>query len=137
MDGVGHMKSAHGLPRTPKRGKRPSIKLTTGVVRALSLEKGKDDDTFFLPGFGVRLRASGSKTFIFTYGGRSRMLLGATSAISVAEARKMAERLYARVRLGEDPLRDKAAGRIKAAETFVALVGKYLAHQRAHLRPRT
>jgi integrase len=135
------MESAHSLPRA--EGKRPSIKLSTAAVRALALPDGKRDYTFFdqdLKGFGVRVRESGSKTFVFVYkvGSKVRRIpLGSASAIGVNDARKGAERLYARVKLGEDPAHDKADARIKAADTFKALVDKYLAYQRSRLRPRS
>ena len=128
------MKSAHGLPK--RLGKRPSTKLSVTTVRTLALPDGKRDYTFFdqaLKGFGVRMRESGSKTFVFVHKSGSkvrRIPLGSVSAISVSDARKVAERLYARVKLGEDPAHDKAAARVKAADTFKPLVDKYLAHQR-------
>lgn len=107
------------------------------------LPEGKHDYTFFdqdLKGFGVRMRKSGSRTFVIVYkfGGKVRRIpLGSVSAISVSDARKGAERLYARVKLGEDPAHDRAAARIKAGDTFKALIDKYLAYQRTNLRPRS
>src|SRR5262249_504006 len=93
-----------------------------------------DDD---VAGFGVRLREGGSATYVFQYaiGSRQRrMSLGATSAIDISRARDTAKDLYARVRLRGDPAGDKAEARHKAAETFGALVGRYLTHKRPHVR---
>jgi integrase len=129
------MQSAQGLPR--------SIKLTAATVRALALPEGKKDHTFFdasLPGFGMRLRESGAARWVFQYKFGSqhrRMVLGATSELSIGDARKTAELLKARVRLGQDPASEKADARIKAAETFGAALPAYLGHQRAVLRPRS
>jgi integrase len=129
------MRSAQDLPR--------SVKLTTATVRALALPEGKKDHTFFdvsLPGFGVRLRESGASRWVFQYKFGSqhrRMVLGSTGELSVGDARKTAELLKARVRLGQDPAADKAEARIAAAETFGAALPAYLGHQRAVLRPRS
>jgi len=129
------MQSAQDLPR--------SVKLTTATVRALVLPVGKKDHTFFdasLPGFGVRLRESGAARWVFQYKHGSqhrRMVLGATSELSLGDARKTAELLKAKVRLGQDPASEKADARIAAAETFGAALPAYLGHQRAVLRPRS
>jgi integrase len=141
MDGDGAMKSAHDLPSQGHGGrKRASVKLTAGLVNRLDLPEGKVDYTFFddaVKGFGVRVRAGGSKTFLFQYGKGQRVVIGSTSAISVGDARKTAEQLYARVKLGGDPARDKVEERIAATGTFKALAERYLAHQRTHLRERS
>ena len=129
------MQSAQGLPR--------SVKLTATVVRALALPEGVKDHTWFdtdVKGFGLRLRESGASRWVFQYKFGSqhrRMVLGATSELSVGDARKTAELLKARVRLGQDPATEKADARVKAAETFGATLPAYLAHQRATLRPRS
>jgi integrase len=129
------MKSAQNLPR--------SVKLTAPAVRGLVLPAGKKDHTFFdtdCKGFGLRLRESGASRWVFQYKFGSqhrRMVLGATSELSVGDARKTAELLKARVRLGQDPATEKSDARIKAAETFGASLPAYLGHQRAALRPRS
>ncbi len=135
------MKSAHGLPSSA--GKRPSVKLTPDLVKGFKLPNGKTDYTFFdrdVKGFGVRLREGGSRTFVFTYKygfEARRMVLGATSAITLGVARKAAADLYAKVRLGADPAREKADAKQAATETFKAAMDVYLAHQRQELRPRS
>jgi len=90
------------------------------------------------PGFGLRLRAGGSRNFVFQYklGTKQRRIaLGAASAIGVDRAREAARDLYAKVRLGQDPAAAKAEGRIMAAETFAAVSRRFLDHQAKHLRP--
>jgi integrase len=135
------MPSAHGLPSSHQ--KRPSIKLTAANVRTLTLPDGKSDYTFFdadVPGFGLRLRASGSRNWIFQYsiaGLTRRMQLGAASAITVADARKTASKLHARTKLAEDPANDKNEARLAVAETFGAILDQFLEYQRARLRPKS
>jgi len=119
------------------------MKLTATTVCTLKVPEGKSDAIFFdddLPGFGLRLRAEGSRTFVFQYKlgtKHRRMVLGAATAVTVGEARETARRLYARVKLGEDPASDKAEARARAAETFKAMADEYLAEQKVRLRPRT
>jgi integrase len=134
------MKSAQALP---SEGKRPSVRLSVGTVQTLTLPPGKHDYTFFddkLKGFGLRLRESGSRTFIFQYNiGKitRRILLGSSTAISVAQARAVAQGHYLRVKRGDDPFNDKAVAKQQAAETFKAAVDEYLEMARKTLRPRT
>jgi integrase len=120
-----------------------NVKLTATSVRALALPAGKGDYIVFdtdVPGFGLRLRAEGSRGFVFQYkigSKQRRMALGAASAISIGDARKTAERLYAQAKLGLDPAGDKAEAKAAASETFAAIVPGFLAHQRSHLRRRS
>jgi integrase len=119
------------------------MKLTVGRISALRLPAGKADHIEFdddVPGFGLRLRESGSRTFVFQYkcgDQQRRMNLGAVSAVNFAEARKSAQNLYHRVKLGEDPASDKADAKLKAAETFAAVAARFLEYQRTRLRPRS
>jgi integrase len=134
------MKSAQALP---SEGKRPSVRLSVGTVQTLTLPPGKTDYTFFddkLKGFGLRLRESGSRTFIFQYNiGKitRRILLGSSTAIGVAQARAVAQGHYLRVKRGDDPFNDKAVTKQQAAETFKAAIDEYLEMARKTLRPRT
>ena len=103
------------------------MKLTKATVAGLTLPAGRDEKIYWdddIPLFGVRLRKGGSKGWVFWYrlGGRASPLrkigLGATSAVSAAEARAEAARLYAKVRLGQDPAGEKAESIVRASETF-------------------
>jgi integrase len=119
------------------------MKLTVRSTAALKLPHGKTDHIEFdddVPGFGVRLRDGGSRGFVFQYkvGAKQRRIaLGTVTAIDIGKAREIAKDLYARVRLGQDPASDKADAKIKAAETFAAIVSRFLGCQRARLRPRS
>ncbi|MGH6672344.1 MAG: tyrosine-type recombinase/integrase [Xanthobacteraceae bacterium] len=119
------------------------MKLTKDAVRAQTLPAGKSEAIFFdddLPGFGLRLRERGSRSFVFQYklgAKQRRMALGAATALNLGAVRKTAEKLYARVKLGEDPASDKAEAQAKAVHTFKAAADVYLEQQRARLRERT
>jgi integrase len=63
--------------------------------------------------------------------------IGSANAINLADARKTAEQLYARVKLGQDPASDKAQARSTAAQTFKACADDFLAVKRAELRERS
>lgn len=119
------------------------MKFTKPLVASLTLPTGKTGKTeaiFFdddLPGFGVRLREGGSKVFVFQYkvGNKQRRItLGRCSALELAEARKQASALHAKVRLGEDPAAIKAEKRSRAEETFGQCVKTFLAWQRLQVR---
>ena len=119
------------------------MKLSGPSVRLLALPPGQRDRTFWddnIGGFGVRVREGGSKTWIVQYdfGGRTRkIVLGALDTISDAKARSTAKDILAAVRLGRDPAAEKQSAKTKASETFGALLPRYLAHQRAKLKPRS
>ncbi len=129
------------------------MKLTATSVRSLKLPAGKSEAIFFdddVPGFGLRLRERGSRTWIFQYklgSKQRRMTLGSANAITLDKARKGyrtgdkivqgVEQLHARVKLGADPASDKADARAGAAKTFRAVATEYLDYQRGRLRPRS
>lgn len=72
------------------------MRLTITTINALILPAGASDRTYFdddLPGFGVRLRAGGSKKWVVQYdhGGKTRrMTLGAVATLDPGEARRRA-----------------------------------------------
>ena len=115
------------------------MKLAKDAVSVLTLLPGKSEAEVWddaIPGFGIRLRPH-STQWIFRYrrGGRQRrMTIGAVSAITTAQARDIAARLYARTRLGEDPAGDRAETLARASETFEHALRPYLIHKQAELR---
>jgi len=119
------------------------MKLNATSLRSLTLPRGKKDHIAWdddIPGFGVRLREGGSAGFVFQYqigAKQRRMSLGAISAVPIGNARKTAEKLYARVRLGQDPAGESAGAKFKSGETFGAIAQRYLARHRTRLRPRS
>jgi integrase len=119
------------------------MKLNKMAVSELALPSGKAETVVFddaIPGFGVRLRAGGSKNWIFQYrqGEKQRRLsFGSLNALGLAEAREKAARLHAQVKLGHDPAGQKLEARGRAAETFRPAVQLFLARQKTRLKPRT
>jgi len=120
--------------------KPATTKLTKATVAALTLPRRKSELLVFssdLPGFGVRLRAGGSKTWIFQYkvgAKHRRVTLGRVSALEPATARQQASKLHAQVRLGQDPAGAKAESRARADETFGACIRLFLAWQRGRVK---
>jgi Arm DNA-binding domain len=119
------------------------MRLTIKSTNGIELPRGKtdhiewDDD---LPGFGIRLREGGSRGWVFQYAlgdKQRRMSLGSAKAngLSLAKAREIASDLHAKVRLGQDPAGQKAESQQRAAETFKAIVDKYLAVREREMRP--
>jgi integrase len=119
------------------------MRLTATTIRSLTLLPGLREKTFFdddLPGFGVRVRAGGSRTFVLQYkqgAKHRRMVLGSVSALDLGKARDSAKDLLAKVRLGRDPAGERLAQRAKMAETFGAFLPRHLAYQRTRLKPRS
>ena len=88
------------------------MKLSDDTARKITLDPGQTDKIVFddeIPGFGVRVRAGGRRTWIAQYRiGRtqSRMTIGKTLALPEAKARKQAKEIFAKVELGDDPQAD-------------------------------
>jgi integrase len=113
------------------------------AIRTLALPPGKIDHVFFdaeLHGFGLRIRSSGTKTWMVQYaisGKTRRMALGSTAMLDPSKARSTAKDLLAQVRLGRDPAGEKFNARANAAETFGILLPRFLARQKERLKPRS
>lgn|SRR6266516_4661813 len=116
------------------------MKFTTRSIAALTLPAGKADHLAFdddVPGLGIRLREGGSRVWVFQYRvgpKQRRMALGSVAAIPLAKARELAGDLQAKIRLGGDPAAEKTQSRARAAETFAAVLPRFLAGQRVRLR---
>ena len=135
------------------------MKLTSNTVARLKAAAGKSEEIFFddeVPGFGLRIRSEGSRTWIFQYkigSKQRRMTLGSANAINLEQARngyktkdkdnkitvevQGAVHLHARVKLGQDPAAEKEASRARVDDTFGKLVKQYLDFQKGNIRPRT
>jgi integrase len=100
------------------------MKLTVKTADALRLAPGERDKIWFdddIAGWGLRIRDSGKRVWIFQYaiGGRTRRLtFGTYPAMSVTTAREQAGQLHAQTKLGRDPAREKVAAQARAGETF-------------------
>lgn len=111
------------------------MKLTQPNATRQALPAGKSDAIFFdddLPGFGLRLRAGGKRTWIIQYrvGAKQRRLtLGTVDKLNADQARKAAKGRLARVELGGDPQQEKHEARAAAGHTVGKLVEGYLARR--------
>src|SRR5262249_46238532 len=87
------------------------MKITEQSVKAL--QKTSTDSIYWdddLPGFGVRVKPSGQKSFVIQYraGNISRRLtLGGCSLFKVEAARKRARKLLVEVKDGADPASER------------------------------
>jgi integrase len=92
-----------------------------------------------VPGFGVRVYASGRKSYLIQYrdvSGRTRRLaLGPHGVLTPEQARALAQTHLARVRAGGDPAQEKKTAR--AQPTVQAFVTQWLEAQTPRLRPTT
>ncbi len=125
------------------------MKLTKATVSRLYLPDGKGEALFFddaLPGFGVRIRAGGKRSWVVQYRIKNsrqqrRETLGTVESMDVDEARRQARSTLAKVHLGTDPKAERVAARAaaqaEAAVTLGSVVEDYLTRQeeRRLLRP--
>lgn len=92
-----------------------------------------------LPGFGLRVRQSGRRTWMVRYRARGRsraMNLGTASAVTPHEARQRAREILAAVARGEDPA--EARDESRKVPTVADLAARYLAeHAEVHKKPRS
>jgi integrase len=123
----------------------PSAKLTKRVVDGLTpADKTAVYYDADLPGFGLRITAAGTRSWIVEYrpdgGGRSvasrRITLGSAATLTPEQARRAARDVLARVRLGADPAKELSKQR--ETPTFREFAERYLDEEgRAKLKPRT
>lgn len=119
------------------------MKLTKATIAHLQLPDGKNDAIFFdddAPGFGLRIRAGGKKTWIVQYrigAMQRRVTLGTVNALDPEKARKAARDRLAQVTLGGDPQRDRMHARASAVITLGSLVNRYLKFKGASVRKST
>src|SRR5215217_2904117 len=105
-------------------------KLTKRAVDATRADPARDVVVWDvdLPGFGLRVKPSGAKSFLVQYRnrtGRSRRLtVGRYGVLTPDQARAEARDLLARVARGEDPAETRAADR--SAATVAELCREYL-----------
>ncbi len=117
------------------------MRLTLAAIEGLKLDTGVADKIIFdddVPGFGIRVRASGARTWIYQYkiGGKTRRLvLGHATAIKPARAREIAGELHAKVRLGRDPASEKRERVQRTLKTFGTVSERFLDQYKR--RPRT
>lgn len=110
------------------------MRLTKAALSKYTLPAGKAEALIFdqdLPGFGLRVRAGGKRTWIAQYRlgtKQRRVTLGTTETIEPDEARKRAKEALAKVSLGADPQNEKRNAKEQASVTLGAMVPRYLAY---------
>jgi integrase len=120
------------------------MRLTSQTISKIAVPPGKTEITVIderLPNFGLRVRASGARTWTVSYRATSglnrRVVLGSVAELTPAQAFRAAQDALAKVRLSIDIVGEKQAKRDKAAETFALHLARYLEAKRAELAPRT
>jgi len=119
------------------------VKLTKQNLPAIEADfkrKGVADAIFFddeVKRFGLRLRASGRRSWIIQYEkwGRSRRVtLGNEAVITPEQARHLAKQELAKVDLGADVAADRADAKVKEKRLFKSVVDQYLQARGIDLR---
>jgi hypothetical protein len=120
------------------------MRLTRPNVARLAVPPGRTEIIVFdevLPGFGVRVRLGGKRTWIAQYrlgSKQRRVTLGTTDTLDSEEARRRAKSVLGAVHNGDDPQARKAEARAKASITLGAVAANYLERFAAErLRPKT
>ena len=121
------------------------MRLTKANIERIKLPSDKSELIVFdetLPGFGLRIRAGGKRTWIaqYRFGSKQRRVTLASVATCDAEkARERAKETLARVQLGQDPQALKIAARApKVSElTLGELVELYLPSAQRRLKQST
>jgi integrase len=121
------------------------MRLTKANIERLALPAGVNDRIVFdaaLPGFGLRLRDGGKRSWIVQYRigtKQRRVTLGTVETLNADEARKRAKSALSTVHLGRDPQLEKAEARALSAVTLGSIVERYLEERAAkrRLKPKT
>lgn len=121
------------------------MRLTIKSVDELKLQPGRKECIVFdddIPGFGLRIREGGSRTWIFQYrigSKQRRMVLGSArdAQLNLANTRKIASRLHGQVALGQDPAMDKATAKRDVENTLLSFAEQYLENRKPSWRSGT
>jgi integrase len=119
------------------------MRFTKTSVAALQLPPGKADHIEFdeaTPGFGVRLREGGKRSWIAqmrVHGRTKRLAIGDARQVELEAARSAAKRFFAGGDLGKDPVAERRQARAQAANTVGVVVERYLAAREPVARPNT
>jgi integrase len=120
-----------------------TIRLNTEIVQSSKCPLDKKKVEYFdtvSKYLSLEIRASGGKTYYRRYrdsrGRIHQIKLGSVNDLSLADARKMADKIGKQVAMGEDPLEQKAA--LKQVPTFGQFIHEqYLPHVKTYKRSWT
>jgi integrase len=118
------------------------MKLTLNRIAGLKCPEGKRDMLVFddeQRGLGVRVTASGGKTYLAQYnwhGRKRRIPLGSCGALSLAKARDAVRAIMGDVARGIDPAAERKKANVHEALTLAALLSDWQALHLASKRPR-
>jgi Arm DNA-binding domain len=120
-----------------------TMEFTKASIAGLTLPVGKTDLVQFddsLPGFGIRLREGGKRSWVLQYrvaGRQRRVTIGDARKVDLKAAKSEAEKRFAEITLGRDPQAEKTEARAKAAVRMGPLADQYLALKENKVRKRT
>ena len=122
------------MPHEADKSNRRAPRAAAGEERAIVFDEA-------LPGFGLRIRAGGKRTWIVQYRlgtKQRRVTLGTVELLDPDKARQRAKTALSKAHLGTDPQLEKAEARAQAAVTFGKVVDSYLRRYAAkRLKPST
>jgi hypothetical protein len=120
------------------------MRLTKATIPQITLAEGKSERIVFdeaLPGFGIRVRAGGKRTWIVQYRvgvKQRRVTIGTVETVDPEEARKRAKTALSKIHLGADPQADKVEAKSQASVTLGKVAEDYLTrHASQRLKPRS
>jgi integrase len=118
------------------------MKLTLNRIEGLKCPEGKRDVLVFddeQRGLGVRVTASGGKTYLAQYnwhGQKRRIPLGSCSGLSLAKARDAVRAIMGDVAKGIDPATERKKAEVHGALTLKALLSDWQSLHLSGKRPR-
>src|SRR5262245_15993372 len=136
------MNYAQAMPQIVRMKFPMKLNDRTVTSQKPALPASKSEFIFFdddIPGFGLRLRRSGARSWVYQYfqGGRvKRVTLGAWPKLTASQARELVGPLAGMVALGRDPQAEKLKERSRKL-TVGEIVQRYLAAKAKDLRPRS
>lgn len=117
--------------------------LTEILLQKLQPSEGRQIEVWDakIPGFGVRVSQSGTKSFVLVYrheGRARRLTLGRYPPLGLANARKLAHNALSRLAGGLDPIAEKEAQRQRDNNLFPSVVDEFVRlHCARHNRANT